>query len=368
MTKLRVLMVAGLTPVAKGGVGGGVVEASTLYNSGLGQAVQLIPLSSTMQSIPPPSLPVRSWAAARRLASFGRLLGQADAVLIYMSSGFNLVEKGMMSVMARRAGCGVVLRFTNGDLPDQCERHPLLKRWMSTVLGSAHAVVAQGSYWKEYFGRYDGARGKILEVPNGIVLPKTLPPDTRGVAPRIGFLGQIRREKGIYELVDAFAMVHRRHPAARLVVGGGGGELEALRARVAELGLADHVELLGWVARERIFEVLRSLTLFTLPSHFEGLPNAVLEAMAAELPCVVTRVGAVPDVIEDGYNGYLVDVGNAQQLGDRLLALLDDPATGRTMGQRSRAIVQARCNIDNVWPRYADALTAASAEAGRAAS
>jgi glycosyltransferase involved in cell wall biosynthesis len=359
-------MVAGLKAVPKGGTGGGLVEASTLYQSGLSQAVELIPLSSTARSIyPKPSLPVKCWDALQRTTALTRLLGRVDCVLLYISGALSLLEKGAMSVMARLAGRGVVLRFTGGGLPDECERQPLLKRWLHTVLSAAHVVVVQGDFWREYFNRYAPARDKIVVIPNGIAIPSELPQRPAATAPRIGFIGWIERTKGVYELFDAFCQLRQRVPSAQLVFGGGGAELEPLRSRVAALSLQGSVQFLGWVPHERMYPLLRSFDVFALPSHFEGLPNAMLEAMAAELPCVVTRVGAIPDVVRDGDNGFVLDVGAVAQLRDRLADLLTDPARARRMGALSRRIMQERCDIEIVWQRYADVLARAAHAAGR---
>jgi glycosyltransferase involved in cell wall biosynthesis len=270
-----------------------------------------------------------------------------------------------MSVMSRLAGRGVVLRFIGGGLPAQCERHPLLKRWLHAALSAAHVVVVQGSFWLDYFSRYAPARGKIVIIPNGIAIPRELPQRPVAAAPRIGFIGWIERTKGVYELFDAFCQLRQRVQSAQLVFAGGGAELEPLRSRVAALALQGSVEFLGWVSHERVYPLLRSFDVFALPSHFEGLPNAVLEAMAAELPCVVTGVGAIPDVVRDGYNGFIVEVGAVAQLRDRLADLLADPARARRMGALSRRIMQERCDIEIVWRCYADALARAAHAAGR---
>jgi glycosyltransferase involved in cell wall biosynthesis len=179
----------------------------------------------------------------------------------------------------------------------------------------------------------------------------------------IGFAGWIQREKGIFEALAAFSRLARRFPTAQFVLAGGGRDLDQFRDRVRAAGLEGRVWTMGWVSRRELYPVLRSFDIFVLPSHFEGLPNAVLEAMAAELPVVATRVGAIPDVVVDAKSGYLVDVGDVDALEARLGELLADPARARAMGSFGGVLVRQRFDIETVWPRYLTALERACATA-----
>jgi glycosyltransferase involved in cell wall biosynthesis len=131
----------------------------------------------------------------------------------------------------------------------------------------------------------------------------------------------------------------------RLVVGGV-GDLDALRRRADELGIGQRVALPGWIdARAREMELARA-QVFCLPSHAEGLPMAMLEAMAAGKAVVASTVGGIPEAIADGDNGLLVAPGDVAALTAALGALLRDGALRERLGGRARATVQQRFCTD----------------------
>ena len=108
---------------------------------------------------------------------------------------------------------------------------------------------------------------------------------------------------------------------------------------IHELGLADRVELVGAVSREEVRRRLRESHVLLHPSYSEGIPNAVLEAMACELPVVVTDVGGTREVVTDGVHGFLCPPREPLQLADALRALWQDPSLARRLGEAGRARV-----------------------------
>jgi glycosyltransferase involved in cell wall biosynthesis len=156
--------------------------------------------------------------------------------------------------------------------------------------------------------------------------------------PVVGTVGNLTAKKDHATLVEALARLVGEWPDARLVVVGA-GPLEAdLRARAARAGLADRVVLAG--SRGDVAEVLGAFDVFVLSSRAEGLPIALLEAMAAERPCVATSVGGIPEVVTDGVDGLLVPPGDADALATAVSKLLADPDRRADLG--ARAAVRAR--------------------------
>jgi len=305
--------------------------------------------------------------AARRLVRFAREVRRVDAVLVFSAGSWALAEKGLMCMLARSAGRGVVVRLSSGSLPAECQRSPILERWLRLMLRSAHVVCSQGPFWTAFFGRYPEASGKVVEVPNGIPLPP--PRETReGRGDRLVFVGVADRAKGIFELLEAFRRLHPAHPDATLTFVGGGPDLEKLRAATRTAGLEASIATLGWVPTARVADLLREHDAFLLPSHYEGLPNALLEAMAAGLPVIATRVGSIPDVITTADNGLLIAAKDIDALTAAMTELLESPERARAMGRRGRQTVETVHDIERVWPRYAEAIDRALGLAGRSPS
>ena len=153
-------------------------------------------------------------------------------------------------------------------------------------------------------------------------------------APVVGTVGNMTAKKDHATLLRAFAEVHAAHAGAKLLLVGIGPLEDELRALTASLGLADAVVFTGM--REDVFELLPGFDLFVLSSRFEGLPIALLEAMASGVAPVSTRVGGIPEVLTDGEDGLLVDPGDAGALAAALTKLLADDQAREAMAAAAR--------------------------------
>ena len=198
---------------------------------------------------------------------------------------------------------------------------------------------------------------------------------TLGLAPEarvVGFVGRLVREKGVLELLAAFARVRQGIPDARLLLVGDTlgsdrdrGTVAALRGLLEGHGLHGAVLFAGF--REEVAEALAAMDVFALPSHREGMPRTILEAMAAGLPVVATAIRGCREEVVAGVTGELVPVGDAAVLADALARLLRDPALARRLGAAGRARARAEFDEGLVLERQVAAYRRLLAErAGRA--
>jgi glycosyltransferase involved in cell wall biosynthesis len=168
----------------------------------------------------------------------------------------------------------------------------------------------------------------------------------------IGFVGQIMRPKGLDELVTAMAEVQESHPDAALYIVGDHcadayrGYQTELENLIRKLGLIN-VKFTGW--RADAHDIISLMDIFVLPSHAEGVPKSVIEAMAMGKPVLTTRVGSIPDVVDHGETGILVPARNAKALAEKLARLLADKEFRRRLGQNARAKALNKHSIkDNI--------------------
>ena len=362
--KVRIVFVAGLTLPADGSVGGQITAATMLANSDLSRQFDIVKLSSSMASVPLPPLHARLGAALGRLLAFRRAIDDADVALIFAADGLSVIEKGAMAMFAHARGRGVVLRLSSGGLKDQSARFRLFRWWLGLVLRQADVVCAQGPTWKRFFEAFPGCEGRVAIIPNGVVLPARTQRSPRPLQ-RLIMVTQVARTKGIFDAIDAMGRLVAANPKLVLTIVGGGPDLERLREHVRRVGLESNVELLGWQPRARVDELLGDSDAFLLPSHFEGLPNAMLEAMTHGVPVVVTPVGAIPDIVRDGHNGLLVDVGDVAGLVRAVELLISDPRRGVALGMEGRRTVEEAYDIERIWRLYAGAIERAALQAGR---
>lgn len=271
------------------------------------------------------------------LACLARPNHRPEVVHAHAASKGSFVRKSLLLALARARGCKTVFHLHGACFDDFVAGSGcLMRRWIRHTLESSSTVIALSTRWADFLrGIAPGAR--VVVVPNSVPLPPDSPVQ---VEPgRILFLGQVEPRKGIYELVEALALLRERFPHARLAIGGQ-GQLEEVRRRALELGVAERVTMLGWVTAGRKQEELARAAVFCLPSHAEGLPMAMLEAMAAGKAIVVTGVGGIPDAVRDGDNGVLVPPGDAHALADALGRILGDEEERRRLGARARATIE----------------------------
>ena len=160
----------------------------------------------------------------------------------------------------------------------------------------------------------------------------------------VGAAGRLSPEKGFDLFVEAAALVARAHANVGFLLCGDGPLRGALERRIGELGLAERFVLAGF--RSDLHALLPGWDLAVLPSHTEGLPVAVLEALAAGVPVVATAVGGTPEVVEDGVCGFLVPPADPVALARRIAELLADDEVRRRLGQSGRQRVRTEFSLE----------------------
>jgi glycosyltransferase involved in cell wall biosynthesis len=151
--------------------------------------------------------------------------------------------------------------------------------------------------------------------------------------------------KGHAELFQALAKVRDRYPIRCLIIGGGRRQPE-MAAMVRDLSLTPFVNFLGH--RADVPDLLAALDIFVLPSHSEGISRALLEAMAAGLPVVVSNVGGSPEVVQHEIDGLLVPVKDVAALAQALIRLLSDPALAQRLGLAASQRVAGNFSLDRL--------------------
>ena len=211
----------------------------------------------------------------------------------------------------------------------------------------AHSVAAE---LDEYYGAEDA-----LVLGNAVDIDEFDSDDDRGASdePYVLYVGRFHHRKGIGDFLDAAAEVVRSHDVGFKLVGKGPLEAE-MHQQAADLGIADRTEFLGHVDRQRLVQLFGGATVFVLPSHYEGLPTTMLEAMAAGAPVVATEVSGVPDVIDDGENGLLVPPRQPSRLAAGIDELLDDAALRDRLSTAGRRTIEERYTWQSISREFED--------------
>jgi glycosyltransferase involved in cell wall biosynthesis len=196
---------------------------------------------------------------------------------------------------------------------------------------------------------------KVYCIRNGIDLARVVPTAGRSAARErlgiagdafvVGGVGRLMPIKGFEHLIEAFARLRQQQPpaASRLLIVGDGPLRESLAQCAQRHRVSRDVTLLG--ARADVHDVMTALDVFALSSLHEGMPMVILEAMALGVPIVATRVGGIPEILEDGKDAVLVPPGDAQALANAIESLAASPER-RDAGVRSaRRRVEVECSI-----------------------
>lgn len=244
-------------------------------------------------------------------------------------------------------------------------RHDVETLFLSDAL--VLLAPSQGRYLhgEEGVGRFPWRRIREVVIPNGIELPG-LPSATERLAARaqlglhpedfvVGIVARLTAEKAHDILFEAVAKLAPSHPGLRLVVVGDGARGMALRELAREFGIADRVIFTG--LRRDVPELLPGFDVSCLSSVREAAPISVIESMAAGLPVVATGCGAIPDMVADGEEGFIVPVNDSGAMADRIARLAADPALRAAQGARARARAERDYQIDATAESYQRLLT-----------
>lgn len=222
-------------------------------------------------------------------------------------------------------------------------RDNLIRRLERKVLRRGKVIVS-----------ISGWDAEVLDIPltgTRVVIPNPIEPEfftavnPDGTPPRLLFAGVFTPNKNALGIVNAFAATRESLPQATLVLVGPQPDrryIGLLRSRIGELGLGDSVEIRGPVDTESLRRELTAARAVVLFSHQENAPTIIAQAMAAGKPVVASRVGGIPEMVEDGVTGYLVEPDDEATLAERMLKVLADERLSRHLGNRARETALSR--------------------------
>ena len=183
---------------------------------------------------------------------------------------------------------------------------------------------------------------KVKVIPPGLESSWLEVERNQVVSNRILFWGRIEEEKGLPELFFALKTVAKKFTDVKLTLVGEGKRLQEYKSWIADLNLTDHVEFTGWKTSAEIQNLSAQSSLGVFPSRIESFGLSVVEAMAATLPVVASRGGAIPENIEDGVTGKLVPVKNSDALAGAIISALEDPANSSKRAKEARLAIQQK--------------------------
>lgn len=260
-------------------------------------------------------------------------VSNADLVISFLAQ-FNMVA------LAALFATGIPIIVADRNDPRYMPKQAPIRIARNLIYHLADGIVVQTQHNKEYFSPVLQKKCSIIYNPVDLQEKKGLALRT-AKKPRIVSAARLMKQKNQLMLLDAFAQIQKDFPAYTLTIYGEGPFRPELEKRIRELRLEGSVFLPGKV--QNVFECMADAELFVLPSNFEGMPNALIEAMCLGLPVISTKVSGATDLIQHGNNGLLTDVGDTAQLTESLRKMLSDSELRQSCAQEAMKLNELLC-------------------------
>ena len=287
---------------------------------------------------------VGSASDLKRMRWFRRLVKEEQPDLI-----LSLLEPFNLRVLISTIGLGVKTVVSERNDPRRINKYWLMEQLEKIIYRLADKIIVQTETIRKFF---DGA---LVERTHIIYNPVNLPKEMVGKAlntekkKRIVSVARLMPQKNHDILIKAFTVFSRKHPDYTLTIYGNGPQGEELKHLADSLGVGDKVYIPG--ASKTIHEDILDADMMCLVSSHEGMSNAMIEAMCLGLPCICTKVSGAIDLIKDGENGLLVDIGDIDGLVERMNYIVDNPKKANEIGQKASELYKIlnKENINKEW-------------------
>jgi glycosyltransferase involved in cell wall biosynthesis len=284
----------------------------------------------------------RALVYTRAVRELRRVLAGIDPCIVHIhfASRGSALRKMILADMVTRAGRPLVLHAHGGYFDQFHRRLPaVLRHTVDGILQRANVVIALSSRWRDFYvNECEVSPSHVTVLPNPVRWTPDLPNRAGRATVQFLFLGRLCQKKGAYDLINAFAALPDAVRARARLTLAGDGDLEAIRKLAEPFG--EQVRVLSWVDSSERDRLLAQSDVFVLPSYHEGVPMALLEAMAAGLPAIVTPVGGIPDVLRHGVEGLMVEPAHVTELSAAMARLVSHDseriASGRRAHERAR--------------------------------
>jgi glycosyltransferase involved in cell wall biosynthesis len=355
--KKKVLFVGSFKDKAPdGSFGGQLFACRTLVNSKLKDIVDFILLDTTNESVPAPPPYKRIPKALKRLSTLIKhlLTNKVDVAIIFSSSGLSLKEKGLMVMLCKAFKVKVIFAPRSGHIKEEVKRSPFTAKFLGRVVKKADIVLCQGSSWQAFYGQFEPSNSQKFRVMrnwvdtdkySGVFDARPKVEAHNGRVVKLLYLAWIESFKGIGDLLDVFDRLIKEGNKIEADIYGNGGMFDEISERVNRLGLTNVFRLRGWADEPMKLKALKEADIFILPSYREGMPNALIEAMASGLPCVSSEVGGVADLITHKENGLIFEPGDQDKLYENISYLYASYELRRSMGEKAHQFILDKCSI-----------------------
>lgn len=288
------------------------------------------------------------WYLVTALIEYMLLLPWYDIVHIHVATTQSARRKMIFFVLAKFLHKKTILHFHPSN--EKFLYESANKKIYRNLFSKADLVLVLSEQWRRWIKDALGLTEhiEVLYNPCPRIEPK---PELK--QKEILFAGTVIPRKGYADLIRGFAKIAASYPEWKVVIAGN-GEIENAKAIANEYGIEEQIEFLGWVNGSAKDLAFQRASIYCLASDGEGFPMGVLDAWAYGIPCVVTPVGGLPDIVVDGENALVFPVGDVDMLASQLKKMISDDGLREKIANASLELAHTTFNIDCINKKMED--------------
>lgn len=347
----NILFVGAKPNLAKNHPGGQSTAAYGLMHYCSKNNIHLDIIDSAQESFPYPSIGKRLFRAFKRLMlCLVRLCtNKYNGAIIFSGAGSSFLEKIILAAVCRVFSTKCIFFVRSGFFISECE--VAWKRKLYTkLLKIPNFIGSQGQSWNQLFKNLGVHESKIKLIPNWLSPSKQpskhskIYDEKSNIRLKLIFVGWIVKTKGVQDIIDAIegSSILKSHQ----FIFAGDGELKEELEVKCKKACIENIDFLGWQTSHEIEVLMKSSDIFVFPSHSEGFPNVIVEALAAALPIVTTGVGGIKDSAIDQHNALIIDVSDTHALRNSLEELVQNKELRNKFSKNSLEIYKERHDLE----------------------
>ena len=350
MDKPKILIV-GSFPSSKKKVFGGIAKScEILIKSKNFSSFEILTFDSSQISNPPPNIIIRSLFAFFRLVNFPikLIVEKPKCVIIFCSDGASALEKGLMICITKLYNKSAMIFPRAGNLINQTRESKLFLNVIKYLFKKADIFLAQSRRWEEFANqslKIHSSKIKIIgnwtATNKHISIGESRIINSNNKNLTLIFVGWLEKEKGILEILSAIKNLNKKGICFFIKFIGDGNLRIEIEKFIIDNNLQDRISILGWIDSKEIMEHMKSSDIFILPSWQEGMPNALIEALACSLPSIVTSVGAIPDYLKNLESSLLIPPKNVAELEAAIEELINNHSLRKKLSKNGHLVAKS---------------------------
>tara|TARA_B100000963_G_scaffold137846_1_gene119942 strand:+ start:21383 stop:22480 length:1098 start_codon:yes stop_codon:yes gene_type:complete len=326
------LLIIGAFPSVNNKVYGGVLKScQILMESVLPEKFNIITLDSTQKSNPAPNFSIRAFYSFVRLFKLMKILlvQRPKVTLIFTSDGFSALEKGLMILICKKLKSKTLIFPRAGNLINQVSKSKFFLKCIKYLFNKSDVFLCQGAKWKSFASKKLHINTqKLKTVGNWTATDSLLSIGNNKYYERnkvnFIFIGWLEEDKGIFELLNATNSLIKKNIEFNLTFVGGGSSEFLAKKFIKKHKMNNNVFFVGWKTTYELNTILESHDVFVLPSWNEGMPNSMIESMAAGLAVIVTSVGVITDFLENYEHAIIIPPKDTKALEKAMINVVND--------------------------------------------